>query len=130
MRLGIGLLFVSIALMLAAGSVAAQQTDLSGTWNGSTSVPNMTDNDQITLVLKKAGDSYSGSVSDSMGMVNEAALENVKFENDALSFEFAISVNGQAVRVTNKLNYKEGKLTGYWSTEDGMSSAMELVRKA
>ena len=129
MKLGIGSLFVAIALIVVAGSLAAQQTDLSGTWSGPTRIPNMSDNDQITLILKKAGDSYSGSVSDAMGMVNEAALENVKFENNALTFEFVVSVNGQNERVSNKLDYKDGKLVGSWWTEDGTTGPLDLTRK-
>ena len=107
MRHGTCLLIVGIALMLVAGPLPAQRVDLSGTWTGDTRVPNSTENDRITLVLKKAGNSYSGSVTDSMGMANAAALENVKFENSTLSFEFVVSANGENVKITTNLDYKD-----------------------
>ena len=129
MRRGTCLLFVGIALMLVAGPLPAQQVDLSGTWTGDTRVPNSTENDRITLVLKKAGNSYSGSVTDSMGMANAAALENVKFADRTLGFEFVISANGENVRISTKLDYKDGKLTGSWSSDEGNTGSLDLARK-
>ena len=65
-----------------------QDQDLSGTWIGSTDIPNREDRDNLTLVLKKDGASYTGNITDSMGMLNATVLEKVKLEKDTLSFEF------------------------------------------
>ncbi len=108
--------------------VLGQSKELSGTWVGDTVVPNSTDKDIVTMVLKKAGDSYTGKVSDSLGMLNSAPLEKVTFEKDTLSCEFMVATSEQNIRVTLTLKTSGEKLVGSWVSEDGASGQIEMAR--
>jgi hypothetical protein len=119
----------AVLIALTAVLLLAQNKDLSGTWVGETVVPNSADKDGITLVLKKDGSSYSGTFSDSMGMANSVPLENVKFENDTLTFEFVISTPDFTLRVSTTLKISGEKLVGSWVTESNESGSLELSRK-
>ncbi len=120
--------FAALVLLIGAWPVPGQSVDLSGTWSGSTEVPNSPDPNLVTLVLKKDGEVYTGTVSDSMGMVNEAVLQKVKFENSTLSFEFAVPVGEQNIMVTTSLKYTEEKLVGSWMTFNGDVGSLEMKR--
>ena len=127
MRAGmVGLLMV--LLLCGAASVFAQNKDLDGTWVGETIVPNSPDKDVITMVLKKAGDSYTGTMSDSLGMLNGTPLTKVKFENGTLSFELVALADGQEIRVITTLKVSGEKLAGSWETEDGANGLLEMSR--
>jgi hypothetical protein len=119
----------AVLMSLMAGLLLAQNTDLSGTWVGDTVVPNSPDKDGITLVLKKDGDSYSGTLSDSMGMVNAVTLENVKFEKETLTFEFFALTGDTSIRIYTKLKISEEKLVGSWTSESSDTGPLELSRK-
>ena len=120
---------VAVVATLGAGMLLGQNTDLSGTWVGETMVPNSTDKDGLSLVLKKDGASYSGTMTDSMGMVNGVSLESVKFENGTLSFKFNAGPADQAMRISTTLKLANDKLVGSWVDDQGDTGALELVRK-
>jgi hypothetical protein len=119
---------LAIFLLWGAALSFGQNKDLSGTWYGETVVPNATDKDVITMVLKKAGDSYTGTISDSLGMLNGAPLEKARFEKDTLSFEFVVLVGGRDIRTRTTLKISGEKLVGSWETEDGASGPLEMAR--
>jgi len=119
----------AVVATLAAGVLFGQNTDLSGTWVGETAVPNSSDKDGLSLVLKKDGASYSGTMTDTLGMVSGVSLENVKIENGTLSFQFNAGPSDQAIRISTTLKLTNDKLVGSWVDEQGDSSALELVRK-
>jgi len=123
------MLFLGLLFMPAIAQLPAQDQDLSGTWVGSTAVPGMEERDNLTLVLKKDGSSYSGTLSDSMGMLTEAVLEKVKVDMGAISFEFLAQTGGGPVRIRSTLKASEGKLVGSWESEGGDTGALEFVRK-
>jgi hypothetical protein len=117
-----------IFLLCVAAPIFGQNKDLSGTWSGETVVPNAPDKDVITMVLKKAGDSYTGTISDSLGMLNGTPLEKVKFEKDTLIFEFIVSTGGQEIRARTTFKISGEKLVGSWETEDGATGPLEMTR--
>lgn len=117
-----------IFLVGGAAAIFGQAKDLSGTWIGETAVPNSPDKDIVTLVLKKTGDSYTGTISDSLGMLNTTPLEKVKLENDVLSFEVVVLVSTRNIRVRTTLKISSEKLAGSWEAEDGSSGLLEMVR--
>jgi hypothetical protein len=119
----------AVLLALMAGLLLGQNTDLSGTWVGDTVVPNSPDKDGVTLVLKKDGASYSGTFSDSMGMANEVALQNIKFDKDTLTFEFVVFVGEAGLRISTTLKISGEKLVGSWVSEANDTGALELSRK-
>ena len=124
------LLFAVLLSNVAALIALAQVQDLSGTWTGETLVPDSDDKDLVTLVLKKDGASYTGTVTDSMGMANAAILEKVAVAKDALTFEFVITTGiGETVRIRVALKISAEKLVGTWESEDGETGALEMTRK-
>ena len=120
---------LALTLILSGAPLVSQSQDLSGTWVGETVVPNSLDKDQVTLVLKKEAGSYSGSVTDSMGMANESPLENVKFENDTLTAEFMIFNGSENVRIWMTLKVIGEKLIGNWQDGGDATGPLELARK-
>jgi hypothetical protein len=129
MKFATGMLLLMIVLIAAIGSLLGQNQDLSGTWIGSTVIPNMEEKDNLTLVLKKDGASYTGTITDSMGMLNAAVLEKVKLEKDTLSFEFLVLTSTEQIRVRSTLKVTGDKLVGSWESEQGDTGALEMVRK-
>lgn len=118
------------ALAFLASPAFSQSLDLSGTWVGETVIPDVVEKDQVTLVLVKDGESYSGSVTDSMGLAKESPLEKVKFENDTLAAEFVIFNGEEYVRITMTLTVKGERLVGEWQSEDGEETGpLDLERK-
>ena len=121
--------FLVLSLVLAEGPAPAQTVDLSGTWIGDTWVPNSEEKDNLTLVLKKDGTSYSGTITDSMGMLVAAVLEKVKLEKDTLTFEFVARPGAQDLRIRAVMKLTGEKLAGSWESEMGDGAPLELVRK-
>jgi hypothetical protein len=128
--LGFALLFVVFA---AATLLAQQFPDISGTWVGDTDFPNTPEVDHVTLVLKKAGDSYSGMIT--VATAKEVALENVKIEDeDTFSFAFRMLVGKDTVKVTAKLDVLNDKVMGHkllgaWTMETGEYGSFDLEPK-
>jgi hypothetical protein len=123
------ILVLAIAAVFVAGLLFAQEVDLSGTWTGETVVPDALDKDQVTLVLQKEEATYSGTVTDSMGMAAESPLENVEFKDGTLTAEFIIFNGTENVRIYFSLKMTGDRLVGHWS--DGMNSEgpLDLGRK-
>ena len=122
-------LLFSILTMCMTGLLPGQTADFSGTWVGSTVVPDNPEKDQVTLTLKKDGDSYAGTITDSLGLVNQAALKGMKFDKDTFSFYFMASTGEQDLRVDTILKVSGGKLVGTWTSEAGDSGSFELEHK-
>lgn len=121
-------LLLTAALALCLGSHFGQETDLSGTWEGTTYVPDAGD-DKVTLTLKKEGETYSGTVSDSMGLAVESKLENAQFKDGTLTAEFIIFNGSDYVRISLVLKVKEEMLVGHWSDPGGETGSLEMKRK-
>jgi hypothetical protein len=122
-------LLLTVALALALGPLFGQETDLTGTWVGSTYVSDSGD-DQVTLVLKKEGETYTGTVSDSMGMANESPLENAKFVDGTLTAEFTIFNGTDYMKIKLTLKLSGESLVGNWESADGETGNLELKRQS
>jgi hypothetical protein len=116
-------------LVLSCGMSFSQQADLSGTWVGPTEVPDAVEPDILTLVLKKEEGKYSGTITDSMGMLQDTEIENVEFKDNTLTFTFQVDAGGAYLTVHTSLTVKGDKMSGYWETDEGDSSPIELERK-
>ena len=116
-------------VLLGAGLIAASQADLTGTWLGSTQVPNVGE-DKITLVLKRDAGAYGGIVSDTAGLVAEQAIRNVTFEAGVLAFDITVNDGSATFPVHIAVKIDGDKMTGAWSTEEGGSAEITLARKA
>ncbi len=121
--------FVGFALVLGLvvlGSPALPAVDLTGTWSGSIDTGSMGPW-TLTLVLKKEGPSYAGTINDSMSMVEkDAVIKDVKLAGD--EFSFSLNVMGKVIVLKLKVN--GDKMTGDMIDESsGEGKPFEFVRK-
>ncbi|MFQ5721921.1 MAG: hypothetical protein ACE5GI_05475 [Candidatus Aminicenantales bacterium] len=130
MKKALSMLFSFIFLFTFSSLIGLSQgLDLSGTWKGTTEIPDSQDVDEITLVLTKTTEGYKGTVSDSFGFAQNEEIEDVEFEDNNFSFSFTIFNGEDYMRVFMNLTIdSEDSLSGYWELEDGSSSSIELKK--
>ena len=132
MKRGTILMCSVLWMIFAAASLSAQTPDISGTWVGDTELPNSTASSHVTLILKKADASYSGTIT--LGNAKDAVIENYAFEDeDTFNFEFVMPSGTAKIRVKVKLDIIDDKLSGRklmgsWGMEDGSYGSLELDR--
>lgn len=119
---------LAAGLAMALGPLWGQETDLTGTWEGTTYVPNAGD-DQVTMVLKKEAGTYSGTVTDSMQLADESQLENVNFADNTLTAEFMIFNGSDYIRISLTLEVSGDALVGHWEDPNGGTGKLDLKRK-
>ncbi len=122
------LFLITAALVFCLGTLFGQETDLTGTWEGTTYVSDAGD-DTVTLALRKEGETYSGTVTDSMGMAVESKLENVQFKDGTLKAEFVIFNGSDYIRISLTLKVSGEMLVGHWADPGGETGTLELKRK-
>jgi len=125
MRLTFFLGFLFLVLGLAIGVAIGQDVDLSGIWDGQAVTPDGTEV-PLTLTLKKAEAGYGGTVN---AMGQDLSLENAKFGNGTLTFEFLFSPGGETLRITMDLKHDGEKLAGTWSSDQGDSGSAAFERR-
>lgn len=118
---GLMMLFPDVSLALEA--------NISGTWSGTTTVPDSADLDQVILVLQTAGEGYMGTISDSFGFAVDEELVDVDFKENTLSFHFSILVDYDYQRVDVILTVEGDKMEGSWTNEAGDSASIVLERE-
>ena len=123
------LALVAFLLTLSCGISFCQEVDLSGTWEGTTEVPDALEPDQLTLVLEKIDGEYIGTVNDSLGYAEDAELEDIEFKENTLTFTFTIFDGFEYSAVYATLTVEGNKMSGTWESEDGSSGPVELVKK-
>lgn len=119
-----------LATLLPTVSLSAE-VDLSGTWVGSTQVPDRSEPDRITLIIKKEAGDYEGTVSDSLGLIKEeTALEDIEFEDNELTLSLTIpaSDGSEPKEVEAELVLEKGRLKGSWFVEDGPQGEIVLEK--
>ncbi|OGD35990.1 MAG: hypothetical protein A2V45_07940 [Candidatus Aminicenantes bacterium RBG_19FT_COMBO_58_17] len=107
------------------GFASGQDADLSGTWDGHAVTSDGTEVPLI-LTLKKAEAGYGGTVN---AMGQDLSLENAKFENGRMTFEFLFSPGGESLRITMELKLDGEKLAGTWSSDQGDSGSSAFERR-
>jgi hypothetical protein len=121
-------LLIPLLFLLAAIEPALPQApDFSGTWTGDAALPGSTEKERITLVLRKSGDTYTGTLSDTKGAAKEAALEDVTVNDVNLRFAFTITRSGREVKIKTALNAIVGRLVGGWWADDALYSPVDLA---
>lgn len=123
------LALLAFLLTLTYGISFCEEVDLSGTWVGTTEVPDTPEPDKLTLVLEKMDGEYSGTISDSLGFAEDAECEDIEFKENTLSFNFTIYDGSEYMQAYATLKVDGDKMSGYWELEDGTSSSVELERK-
>ncbi len=123
------LAMIAFLLILSYGISFCQEVDLSGTWEGTTEVPDVAEPNQITLVLEKINGEYSGTFTDSLGFAEDAELEEIEFKDNTLTFSFTIFNGFEYAMIYATLTVEGNKMSGNWETEDGSSGPVELEKK-
>jgi hypothetical protein len=117
---------VALILLTTFSFSSTQKADLSGTWVGKTEVPD-SGTDEVTLVLQKSDDGYTGIVNDSLAVIGkDTAIRDIKLEGDRLSFAFNLP-DGNWVMM--KVTVTGDTMEGQWEHQEGGIGAIELVRK-
>ena len=105
----------------------ASDVDLTGTWKGSTEVPDQ-GVDEMTLVIEKEAGEYSATLSDSLGMLTDTECEDIEFKEGTLTFNVTISQGYDSFTVWMNLDVEGDKMSGYWETGDGDQGEINLER--
>ena len=112
--------FTLLAFLIGFGAAVSygQGVDLTGTWRGATEVPDQ-GTDEMTLVIKKENGEYSGTITDSFGMMTDTECEEMEFKDGTLTFHFTIFMGTESMTVWINLTVEGDKMTGYWEVADG-----------
>jgi hypothetical protein len=121
----ISILALGLGLSFAATTTAAP-ADITGTWIGKAEIPDV-GIDELTMVLKKDKDAYSGTILDAMEMIALGTeIKVVEFRDDVLTVTFPLADGGI---VTSRLKVAGDKMTGQWEHSAGGSGTLEFTRK-
>ncbi|UCC39864.1 MAG: hypothetical protein JSV96_19160 [Candidatus Aminicenantes bacterium] len=120
-------LFVFL-LVFSSGISFSQEVDISGTWKGETEVPDAPEPDKLTLVIEKIEGGYTGTITDSMGMLQEEKCEDIELKDNTLTLNFNVFTGEEYMRDYVTMTVKGDKMSGYWESEDGGSGEVELER--
>jgi hypothetical protein len=124
----LGFLACLSLVVLAAPSTPA--VDLTGTWTGSTVLNNGQGATlELTLVLNKAGQSYSGTINDSLGLIDkDSAIADVKLAGNEFSFSF--KGLGGALELAGSFTVTGDKMTGKLEDKtNGNDTPFEFARR-
>jgi len=121
--------FVCFAMLLGLvvlNAPASPAIDLTGTWTGSIDTGSM-GQWTLTLVLKKEGPSYTGTINDSLSMIEkDSVIEDVKLADN--EFSFSVNVMGNGIEL--KLKLGGDKMKGEMIDKTtGEGKPFEFVRK-
>jgi hypothetical protein len=79
--------------------------DLSGTWSGDTMLSR--GKDKFTLVLERTGESYAGTMSDAMGLMNQAPIGDAKYSDGTLRFSAMASLPNRNLQLQFTLRLED-----------------------
>jgi len=119
---------LAFLVAFSSGISFSQEVDITGTWKGETEVPDAPEPDKLTLVIEKTEGKYTGTITDSMGMLQDAKCEDIELKDNTLTLNFYVFTGEEYLRVYTTLTVEGNKMSGYWETEDGNSAAIELDR--
>ena len=114
--------------MLASGIAFCQGDDISGTWVGETEIPDQ-GTDELTIVIERAGDTYTGILNDSFGMLVDTEAEDLEYKDNVLTFNFSIYDGYSSMTVYITLEVEGDTMTGQWETEEGDTGEINMVKK-
>jgi hypothetical protein len=119
-----------LVFMVALCSMFAfnQEIDLSGTWVGTTMVPDQGE-DEMTLVIEKEEGEYSATTSDSFGMFMDTECEDFEFKDGTLTFNISIAQDLDTFTVWLTLEVEGDTMKGYWETAEGDQGDIELKKQ-
>jgi len=120
-------LFVFLMTFFSVFSYS-QDVDLTGTWAGSTVVPDQGE-DEMTLVITKKDNEFAATITDSLGMLSDTECEDIEFEDGTLTFNVTIAQDMESLTVWITLEVEDDTMKGYWETGDGDQGDIELKKQ-
>jgi hypothetical protein len=106
----------------------SQEADLTGTWIGSTFIPDVGEN-EVTLVITKKEGELKATMSDTLGMLSDAECEEIEFADGTLTFNFTISQDMETQTIWITLEVEGDTMKGYWETGSGEQGDIELKKQ-
>jgi len=91
---------IVLALSMGLGFAQNQVPNLTGKWVGETTVSDMGQTDEVTLILENTEVGYE--------------IEDVNLENNTLTFTFTATDGYATFSVSMTLTYEEGNLRAIW----------------
>jgi hypothetical protein len=121
---------ISFAVIICVGfltTLSLAAVDISGTWEGSTEVPDI-GVDDFTLVFEKTETGYSGLMSDQLGMMENVACEDILIEGDKLTFHVEFYDGMEYTTVYLTFTVSQDELKGNWEA-GGNYGEINFARK-
>ena len=122
--------FLALLGLVVLAAPSSPAVDLTGTWTGSIVLNNGQGATlELTLVLTKAGQSFAGTVSDSLGLIDkDTAITDVKLAGN--EFSFSLKVMGGAIELAGNFTVTGDKMTGkLMDKTNGDDTPFEFIRK-
>ena len=105
-----GLGFLAVLGLVALAAHSAPVIDWAGTWTGSIDTGDM-GVDTLTLVLNKADKTYTGTIEDTLGLIEKnTAVTDVKLNGAEIQFSF--KAVGGSMDFMIRLSADGGKISG------------------
>jgi hypothetical protein len=123
--------FLTLFVFLTAVGVifaAGLETDLKGTWVGSTIIPDQ-GKDEVTLNIKEEEGELAVTMSDSLGMLSDIEGEDIEFNDGTLTFNFTLTQDFETETIWITLDLEGEILKGYWENEGGGRGAIQLTKQ-
>ena len=116
--------------MIAFCSVVSlsKDVDLTGTWKGSTIIPDQGE-DEMTLVIKKEKGEYTATITDSFDMLLDTECEDFEFKDGTLTFNVTVDMDMESMTVWITLDVKGDTMKGQWETVEGDIGDIELIKQ-
>ena len=119
------ILALAVGNLIFLGAMFAA-VDFSGTWLGKTNLPHY-GADELTLVLKKEKDSYTGMVVDTLEIIApDTPIQNAEVEGNVITLMFPL-VDG--AMLSCNLTLEGEKMNGYWSHPAGARGIIVFEKK-
>ena len=119
----------AVSLALCSFFAYSQDQNLEGTWVGKTEIPDIPEPVGVTLVIEKVDSKYKCTISDSTGLIQDVEAEDLKFNDNELSFRFEFFDGEQSTMILIYLEIKGDSMSGYWEHPEGDSAPIEMERK-
>jgi len=114
-------IILALAVFILSGIVfSSGKTDLTGTWEGETSVeggPTL----MLTLTLEHKGDTITGTLADDMGYI-DSEITGAKLEGEAFTFSAVAQSPAGEVALNFTVTVAGDSMEGAWESEDGAYS--------
>lgn len=111
-------LLLAMVLMFTLVSIPAfsqENTNLSGTWEGTIYIADIDIEMELTLVLEEKNGTLSGKMTDDWGFIN-CAIKEPKHENNVLTFKALVETASDDHEMAFRMTAAKTKMEGQWES--------------